>query len=404
MNPEQTRNINARNRLKGMLGSSTSRNELMEKNNDDKEEDENISYEDIHDNKNIVFQRKKKIPKHKSEVINSIDSKRGSENRLLLKRDNNFKSPFPKLKDEKSNINLNFNEDKVQIYTYHKDNFNKDKLALNYNETENYIEENKNKIKFNESEIEEEEKEEKKGIDIDEIYNLIIGYNFNKIINPDYYKIFFLSPVPEDKTLSMNINKIKNKESNSSGLNFHYNLEILRNNQIYFFAQIKKSFPSSNIKLYVKLFNDQYIKVGKIISNILKNNFIVYKGDNKSNYKKILNITYEINFFGNKIRKMSVEKFENNKIKFILCNDLPEWDYFYKTYKMNFNGRVKQKSKKNFILKYKNSENEENKNEKLLQCGKIDDNCYALDFISPLSPFEAFAISITSVISKLSCE
>ena len=134
MNPEQTRNINARNRLKGMVGSSTSRNELMEKNDDDKEEDENISYEDIHDNKNIVFQRKKKIPKHKSEVINSIDSKRGSENRLLLKRDNNFKSPFPKLKDEKSNINLNFNEDKVQIYTYHKDNLNKDKLALNYNE------------------------------------------------------------------------------------------------------------------------------------------------------------------------------------------------------------------------------------------------------------------------------
>ena len=404
MNPEQTRNINARNRLKGMIGSSTSRNELMEKNNDDKEEDENISYEDIHDNKNIVFQRKKKIPKHKSEVINSIDSKRGSENRLLLKRDNNFKPPFPKIKDEKSNINLNFNEDKVQIYTYHKDNLNKDKLALNYNETENYVEENKNKIKFNESEIEEEEKDEKKGIDIDEIYNLIIGYNFNKIINPDYFKIFFLSPVPEDKTLSMNINKIKNRDNNSSGLNFHYNLEILRNNQIYFFAIIRKSFPSSNIKLYVKSFNDQYIKVGKIASNFLKNNFIVFKGDNKSNYEQILNITYEINFFGNKIRKMTVEKFENNRIKFTLCNDLPEWDVFYKTYKMNFNGRVKQKSKKNFILKYKNSDNEENKNEKLLQCGKIDDNCFALDFISPLSPFEAFAISITSVISKLSCE
>ena len=404
MNPEQTRNINERNRLKGMEGGTTSRNELMEKNIDDKE-DENISYEDINDNKNIVFPRKKKISKHKSEVINSIDSKRGSENRLLLKRDNNFKPPFPKIKDEKSNINLNFNEDKVQIYTYHKDNLNKDKLALNYNETENYVEENKNKIKFNESEIEEEEeKEEKKGIDIDEIYNLIIGYNFNKIINPDYFKIFFLSPVPEDKTLSMNINKIKNRDNNSSGLNFHYNLEILRNNQIYFFAIIRKSFPSSNIKLYVKSFNEQYIKVGKIASNFLKNNFIIFKGDNKSNYEQILNITYEINFFGNKIRKMTVEKFENNRIKFTLCNDLPEWDVFYKTYKMNFNGRVRQKSKKNFILKYKNSENEENKNEKLLQCGKIDDNCFALDFISPLSPFEAFAISITSVISKLSCE
>lgn len=409
MNVGQKRDINSRNIIKGMMISTTSRNELMEKNDNIKEENENISYENIENNKNIVIQKRKKFPNHLREEINSSSSKRGSEDILLIKRRNYFKDSISNIKDEKSNINLDYNDavkNKIQIYSYYKDNLNKNAIPVNYNETENYIEENKNKdkIRFNDSEIEEEEKYEKKGITIDYIFNLIIGYNFNKIIEPDYIKIFFLSPVPEDKTLSMNINKIKNKESNSSGLNFHYNLEILRNNQIYFFAQIKKSFPSSNIKLYVKLFNDQYIKVGKIISNILKNNFIVYKGDNKSNYKKILNITYEINFFGNKIRKMSVEKFENNKIKFILCNDLPEWDYFYKTYKMNFNGRVKQKSKKNFILKYKNANNEENINEKLLQCGKINDDCFALDFISPLSPFEAFSISITSVINKISCE
>ena len=409
MNVGQKRDINSRNIIKGMMISTTSRNELMEKNDNIKEENENISYENIENNKNIVIQKRKKFPNHLRKEINSSSSKRGSEDKLLIKRRNYFKDSISNIKDEKSNINLDYNDavkNKIQIYSYYQDNLNKNAIPVNYNETENYIEENKNKdkIRFNDSEIEEEEKYEKKGITIDDIFNLIIGYNFNKIIEPDYIKIFFLSPVPEDKTLSMNINKIKNKESNSSGLNFHYNLEILRNNQIYFFAQIKKSFPSSNIKLYVKLFNDQYIKVGKIISNILKNNFIVYKGDNKSNYKKILNITYEINFFGNKIRKMSVEKFENNKIKFILCNDLPEWDYFYKTYKMNFNGRVKQKSKKNFILKYKNANNEENKNEKLLQCGKINDDCFALDFISPLSPFEAFSISITSVINKISCE
>lgn len=409
MNVGQKRDINSRNIIKGMMISTTSRNELMEKNDNIKEENENISYENIENNKNIVIQKRKKFPNHLREEINSSSSKRSSEDKLLIKRRNYFKDSISNIKNEKSNINLDYNDavkNEIQIYSYYKDNLNKNAIPVNYNETENYIEENKNKdkIRFNDSEIEEEEKYEKKGITIDDIFNLIIGYNFNKIIEPDYIKIFFLSPVPEDKTLSMNINKIKNKESNSSGLNFHYNLEILRNNQIYFFAQIKKSFPSSNIKLYVKLFNDQYIKVGKIISNILKNNFIVYKGDNKSNYKKILNITYEINFFGNKIRKMSVEKFENNKIKFILCNDLPEWDYFYKTYKMNFNGRVKQKSKKNFILKYKNANNEENKNEKLLQCGKINDDCFALDFISPLSPFEAFSISITSVINKISCE
>ena len=115
---------------------------------------------------------------------------------------------------------------------------------------------------------------------------------------------------------------------------------------------------------------------------------------------------------------MTVEKIINNEIKYILCNDSPEWDYEYKTYKLNFNGRVKKSCKKNFILKFKNSnsnsqkekekekdnENENIKNEIILQCGKIDDYSFALDFISPLSPFEAFSISISSIIYKFSCE
>ena len=216
-------------------------------------------------------------------------------------------------------------------------------------------------------------------------------------------------PLPENRTLSMNVNKLKKTEVNTSNFYFKYNLEIIRNNQIYFFARVKQSFPSSNIKIYVKSPNNVYTKVGKIISNVLKNDFTLFKGDNKSNYEKILNITYETNFFGNKLRKMVVEKFENNRKKYTLVNDLPEWDEFYKTYKLNFNGRVKQRSKKNFILKYQNANNSNNKEdeiekEKLLQCGKIDDFCYALDFITPLSPFEAFSISITSIISKISCD
>lgn len=114
---------------------------------------------------------------------------------------------------------------------------------------------------------------------------------------------------------------------------------------------------------------------------------------------------------------MTVEKIINNEIKYILCNDSPEWDYEYKTYKLNFNGRVKKSCKKNFILKYKNTntntnidgeknkdDNENINDERLLQCGKIDDYSFALDFISPLSPFEAFSISISSIINKISCE
>ena len=93
---------------------------------------------------------------------------------------------------------------------------------------------------------------------------------------------------------------------------------------------------------------------------------------------------------------MTVNKYENNHLSQTFKNELPKWDNEFKFYKLNFNGRVKMICKKNFILKL----NEEN----ILQCGKINDNSFALDFISPLSPFESFCISITSLINKKACE
>lgn len=392
-----------RNKRRPKITGMNSTNEFLEKreqNNDDK----NISYEEIKEKKNI--KQKRIIIMEQKDDISSSTSKRSNENKLLLKNNLNFTKVLDRNKYEKiSNFDLNndYLKNRVETYTFYKSN-NK---IINFNETDNNIDDENKKnddISFNSKKVEDYENFENKGINIDEIFNLIVGYDFNKIINDNYLRIFFLSSVPEDKTLSMNINKINKKENNSQNLNFKYNLEILKNNQIYFYAQVKKSFPSSNIKIYIKLFNSQYIKVGKIISNILKNNFIIFKGDKKSNYEKLLNITYDYNFFGNKIRKMTINKFENNKIQYTLCNDLPVWDYLYKTYKLNFNGRVKQTSKKNFILKYKDSKETENENEKILQCGKINDNCYALDFIAPLSPFEAFTISITSIIDKISCD
>ena len=401
MNGNQKIKFN-RNKKKSKIMGTSSRNELMEKNDSNKNDNnENISFEEIKEKQSINKNQRRIIFMDQKDEINSSTSKRSNENKLLLR--NNLNRNF-------TNIDFNdkFPRNKIETYTFYKNNFNKNTIEpINLNETENYFDDKDSKdddISFNLNKINNEENEDNSGIKIEEIFNLIVGYNFDKVINSNYLRIFFLSPVPEDKTLSMNINQMNKKEKNSSNLNLKYNLEILRNNQIYFFAQVKKSFPSSNIKIFIKSFNSQYIKIGKITSNLLKNNFTIYKGDKKSNYEKILNITYDYNFFGNKIRKMTVTKFEKNMVKYTLCNDLPVWDYLYKTYKLNFNGRVKQTSKKNFILKYKNSNENESENEKLLQCGKIDDNCYALDFIAPLSPFEAFTISITSIIDKISCD
>ena len=376
---------------------ANSQNALMSENDIIKNEDRKV-HESIKE-RNKDIKRRIAIMSEKDE---NLPSKESNENILLLKNNNKKKEIY---NDEYI--------DKFETYFNSKKKLNINKLSteeINNEETINEKEdededEDENENNKNNGIYSEKEKEE---IDINDIFNLITGYDIYKKIEINYIKLFFFNSIPEGKTLNTNINKIKINENNE--LNFHYNLEIIRNNQIFFYAKIKKSFPSINIRIFIKTSNKQYIKVGKIISNILKNNFIVYKGDNKTNYKKILNINYDLNFFGIKVRNMTVEKIINNEIKYILCNDSPEWDYEYKTYKLNFNGRVKKSCKKNFILKFKisNSQKEnENiniKSERILQCGKIDDCSFALDFISPLSPFEAFSISISSIIYKFSCE
>ena len=378
----------------------TSQNDLMSENNLYKNDGKKV-YESIKERNKEA----KKGEEHKNrskrkinmlsakEDINSLSSKRSNENILLLKKNksNNYINKY-NLEKKK-----NFDIETIDSYFHKKDN----KISIeeiNNNETLNDIEkENENKI----SEINDE------GIDINEIFNKITGYDIFQGIKFNYVKLFFFNSLPKDKTLNTNINKIK--KENNNNLDFNYNLEILRNNKIYFYAKVKKTFPSLNIKLFIQVSESEYLKVGKITSNVLKNNFIIYKGDSKENYQKILNVNYEFNFFGTKVRKMTVEKIVNNNVVYVLCNDSPQWDLEYKTYKLDFNGRVKQSCKKNFILRYKDCN--ENKDEdgninqdKILQCGKIDDFCFALDFISPLSPFEAFSISISSIVYKLSCE
>ena len=264
----------------------------------------------------------------------------------------------------------------------------------------------------------------------DELYKKIIDINLDNKINIDELKLFFFNPIPNNETFVSNINIIY-PDKNQNNI-FNYNLEIITNNKIYYFAKIKKYFPFMIIKIYfsenynkvnnahfsqvssferdLKNDNSEIFCIGKIISNMMRNNFIVYSGNKKNNYIKSLEINYAINIFGLLgVREMKVDKYVNNIVSFSLYSSKPEWDYQYNNYKMDFNGRVKQTSKKNFILvkdnkKIEKEDSLQDSENNILQCGKIDDKTYALDFISPLTPFEAFCISITSLATKISCE
>ena len=107
----------------------------------------------------------------------------------------------------------------------------------------------------------------------------------------------------------------------------------------------------SSFKNDLKNDNSEIFCVGKTISNMMRNNFIVYSGNKKNNYIKYLEINYEINIFGLLgVNEMKVDKYVNNKVPLPLYNSKPEWDYQFNNYKMYFNGRAKLTSKKNFIL------------------------------------------------------
>ena len=398
---------------------------------------ENSSLNKIKSNKKLILSKNKKI---------------NSDQKHIYERKIN--APLLDLKNLKKN--LKYKEDDITVpssnrnfYISENDNDNENKEYLNdihiyKNNNNNINNDNKKSYDFENSETYKTEggfikKENEIIISPEDLFKKIISINLSIKISNEELKLFLFNQIPKNETFISNINIIyPNKSQNNE---FNYNLEIIRNNQIYYFAKIIKFFPQMKIKIFLSnnynnINNNHYsqisnenidfnsnsnlIYVGKIVSNFMRTNFVVYSGNKKDNYIKNLEINYSMNFLGLLgVREMKIDKYVNDRISFSLCNSKPEWDFQYNNYKMNFNGRVKQISKKNFILieklnksnenkeskdKKSNIINDGNENKNILQCGKIDDKTYTLDFISPLSPFEAFCISITSLVTKITCE
>jgi tubby-related protein 1 len=92
---------------------------------------------------------------------------------------------------------------------------------------------------------------------------------------------------------------------------------------------------------------------------------------------------------------------------FTLENKPPCWSSKFNTYMLDFNFRVTQGSPKNFQLvnplnrKYYYSYKAD---KTILQFGKISDGVYTMDVQYPLSPFQSFAICLSSLATKVLCE
>jgi tubby and related proteins len=82
-----------------------------------------------------------------------------------------------------------------------------------------------------------------------------------------------------------------------------------------------------------------------------------------------------------------------------LINKPPRWNEQVGAYVLNFNGRVTMASVKNFQLV-----DPDEQNTVVLQFGRVSKDEFSMDMQWPVSPLQAFAITMTSFDSKIACD
>ena len=99
-------------------------------------------------------------------------------------------------------------------------------------------------------------------------------------------------------------------------------------------------------------------------------------------------------------RKHELPPYQDQKLC-MLATKPPEYDEELKAYTLDFKGRVKEASVKNFQLVVWDHNTDLRGSDLVLQFGKIDNDTYALDFAYPLNVVTAFSVALASIDTKL---
>ena len=275
----------------------------------------------------------------------------------------------------------------------------------------------------------------------DNIRNTKKYFITNNSVLKNYEPIFILNPKIKEKIYEYYKNN-KNIESYDFSeedrkkflyerLNKEQKLEcdILIRPDCFYAYSITEHFIFSAHKIKKKLRTNYIISsdyennnneniIGQLNSNLFRNEFILYNNgispkkynENENNFlrKYLVQIKFknENNF---KIGHIFIPKYGYDKNQFynrdkdkndklsnldskdinVYQNESPELDVFKGYYVNNFSSRVKEKSENNFKIVDKVTNNT------ILECGKISDNSFSMDFSYPFSPLEAFGISLS---------
>ena len=258
--------------------------------------------------------------------------------------------------------------------------------------------------------------------------NLIISDNENY---NEVYKFYtnkkknFTKEITEKERIKFLLERFKNNQSLKCNI-------LIRSDNFYVYSNTEHFIFSAH-KIKKKLYLNYLIssdyegknKIAQINSSLFKNEYIMYDdgispkeiniGNNTSNNKirryllqvKFKNehnlqrgyiylpeTNYEINIFYNKDKDKN-DKLSNLQNGVILYKtEVPEFDLVKRKYVNKFSSRIKESSIKNFRL----VETKDKVNKVILECGKVKDNYFIMDFTSPLSPLEAFGISLSYLI------
>ncbi|CAF0862827.1 unnamed protein product [Adineta steineri] len=83
----------------------------------------------------------------------------------------------------------------------------------------------------------------------------------------------------------------------------------------------------------------------------------------------------------------------NDTSFYVMQNRPPLWNEQSQVYQLDFGGRVTLESAKNFQIEFKGKQ--------VIQFGRIENNCYTLDFEWPFSPLQAFAVALANITQRL---
>ena len=233
---------------------------------------------------------------------------------------------------------------------------------------------------------------------------------FLKEINDNIYNKLKKFYEPNNYFNTGKVIKKKSEESLITSSDYpHYYHMILENDTNLNLYAIRES---ENSNFIISCNKNDYTKygpnyVGEVVANFWGTGFTVYDNGYEESMKGYIpnsimnirknfgNISYETNIMGECPRFFkiglilsdgTIEKFQNVK---------PRWSEKMQCYCLNFYGRVKKASAKNFQIIRPNETDDI-----LLQHGKFAKMEYSIDFRDPFSPLFAFAISLVSIGKK----